>query len=247
MECKNCSTTLLETNRFCPNCSAKVINNKLTFSFVVEEFLATYINWDNKFFKTFLHLFTKPEVVVNSYLGGIRKRYMQPFAFMIVALTIYGFYMFFSKDEVLGYIDSINASSNNDNNKEAVLSEKWTNSLINYHNIITFGSIPFLAVLNLLIFKTRNFIEHCILLVYVYTNYILGSTIIGALGLLFNVNFTYVYLLNMILMVVYHMYAYQKIFELSYFKIILKTILLWLSLTLIFTVFVIFQGIASLY
>ena len=244
MECKNCNTSLLETNKFCSNCSAKVIDTRLTFTYVIGEFLATFISWDNKFFKTFSHLFTQPKSVVNSYLSGVRKRYMQPFAFMIVALTIYGIYMYFSKDEVLEYLDAIsgNTETNAETEKYAELGKKWTELAISYFNVVTFGSIPFLALINLLIFKGKNFIEHCIALVYVYANYIIGYTIIGVFGLLFNISFSYVYPLTMVLMIVYHMFAYQKIFELSFFKITIKTILFWLLLTIIFIIFSIISG-----
>ena len=244
MECKNCNENLLETNKYCSNCSAKVVSNRLTLMYVVEEFLTTFISWDNKFFKTFLHLFTQPKSVVNSYLSGVRKRYMQPFPFMIVALTIYGVYMYFSKDQVLEYLDAIsgNTEANAETEKYAEMGKKSTEFAISYFNIVTFGSIPVLALINLLIFKGKNFIEHCIALVYVYANYLLGYTIIGVLGLLFNISFTYVYPLTMVLMIVYHMFAYQKIFELSFFKITVKTILFWLLLTLAFIIFSIISG-----
>jgi len=212
--------------------------------YVVEEFFATFISWDNKFFKTFLHLFTQPKLVVNSYLTGVRKRYMQPFSFMIVALTIYGVYMYFSKGEVLEYLDAIsgNTETNAETEKYAEFGKKSTELAISYFNVVTFVSIPFLALINLLVFKGENFIEHCITLVYVYANYILGYTIIGVFGLLFNVNFGYVYSLTTVLMIVYHMFAYQKIFELSFFNIIVKTIFFWLLLTIVFIIFSIISG-----
>lgn len=239
MECKNCNTSLLETSKYCPNCSAKVINNRLTLKHVIEEFFTAFICWDNKFLKTVVNLFKQPKHVVDSYLSGVRKRYMQPFAFMVVALTIYGVYMYFSKDEVLEYLDLISKDleTTSENAKYSEFSKKSTEFAINYFNIGTFGSIPFLALLNLMIFKTKNFIEHCIILFYVYANYILGYAIIGFIGLLFNISFTYIYPLTIILMLVYHMYAYQKIFELSFFKIIIKTILFWVLITIIFIIF----------
>lgn len=80
MHCKNCQTKLEGEKKFCTNCGAKVINHRLNLKTVMEEFFATFISWDNKFLKTFKHLITKPQLVANSYLDGVRKRYMQPFA-----------------------------------------------------------------------------------------------------------------------------------------------------------------------
>ncbi len=75
MNCKNCNTPLQGEKKFCSNCGSKVISYRLNFSSVSEEFFSTYINWDNKFYKTFIHLFTKPQEVANGYLDGVRKRY----------------------------------------------------------------------------------------------------------------------------------------------------------------------------
>ncbi len=85
MNCKNCQTELTGDKKFCTQCGAKVIDYRLNFKLMVGEFFETYISWDNKIFKTFIHLFTKPEVVVRNYISGVRKRYMQPIAFMFIA------------------------------------------------------------------------------------------------------------------------------------------------------------------
>ena len=110
MECKNCKTTLKETANFCDECGGKIINHRLNFKTVTAEFFATFISWDNKFFKTFSHLITKPQEVTNGYLDGVRKRYMQPFAYMIIILSLYGIYMILSKEIMIEYIEEMNES-----------------------------------------------------------------------------------------------------------------------------------------
>ena len=237
MECKNCKTKLKKTANFCDECGGKVINHRLNFKTITAEFFATFISWDNKFFKTVTHLFTKPQNVANSYINGVRKRYMQPFAYMIVALTLYSVYMYFAKDQMLAYLDHIIATMPNQNNGNPKFDkfmddfmENWMTFMTKYFNIFTFLTIPFLALINRVIFKKLNFIEHNIALFYAYASYIIGYLIIGFIGLLIGVSFENIYPITMALLVVYHMYFYMKLFNLSKLEIVLKTLLFWIGI-----------------
>jgi len=242
MQCKNCQTPLQENNKFCASCGAKIINHRLNFKSVTEEFFATFISWDNKFFKTFIHLLTKPQEVTNGYLDGVRKRYMQPFAYMLIALSIYGIYMFFSKEMMMDYMDNMNAvmekfSSNNSKTKD--FNTKMLSVLFKYHNIYTLSSIPLLAFINKIIFKKRNFIEHNITLLYAYATFLLLSVIIGFIGVIFNINYGAIYNIIMPLMIIYHLYFYKKMFDFDKITIILKTLYFWLLMIFFYLVIVI--------
>ena len=73
MNCKNCNTSLLNNQKFCLECGAKVIKNRLTLKNIFEDINDQFISIDNIFLKTFIHLFTKPELVINGFIGGTRK------------------------------------------------------------------------------------------------------------------------------------------------------------------------------
>jgi hypothetical protein len=241
MNCKNCDTPILGEKKFCANCGSKVINRRITFSSVTSEFFSTFISWDNKFFKTVLHLNTNPQLVINGYLDGVRKRYMQPFAFMIIALSLYGIYMFFAKEQMIEYMEYINKKTYGGTNVKpnkftTDFNKKWGDFTTNYFNVLTFGMVPFLALFNLLIFRTRNFIEHCIVLVYSYASYLIGFVIIAGFGLLFSIHFKYIYPITMVYMILYHMFCYKKMFQLSFWQIIYKTILFWLLMIAFFLI-----------
>ena len=76
MHCKNCNTALTKTQNYCFECGAKVIRNRLTIKNLLAHFSEQFLNYDNNFLKTFLHLFTKPEVVIGGYIDGTRKKHV---------------------------------------------------------------------------------------------------------------------------------------------------------------------------
>lgn len=247
MKCKNCKTNLKETANFCDECGGKVIKYRLNFKMAFSEFFTTFISWDNTFFKTFIHLLIKPQEVTNGYLEGVRKRYMQPFAYMVISLTIYSIYMYFSKNQMLAYLDEVMSSMPNVNNGNPKFDsfmegfmEKWITFITKYFNIFTFSTIPFLALINRIIFKKLNFIEHNIALFYAYATYILGYTFIGFTGLIIGVHFKNIYPITTTFMLGYHMFFYMKVFSLSKLEIVLKTLLFWIGMLVLYLLLGIF-------
>ncbi|MFS4467182.1 DUF3667 domain-containing protein [Maribacter sp. 2210JD10-5] len=97
MECKNCNHTLRTDYSFCPDCGAKVIRNRLNVKNLWFDITERYFNVDNTFLRTFIHLFTKPEVVIGGYIQGIRKKYLNPISYMGIAITLSGFLVFLMK------------------------------------------------------------------------------------------------------------------------------------------------------
>ena len=228
MECKNCLTNLKETAKFCDECGGKVINHRLNFKIVTAEFLETFISWDNKFFKTFMHLITKPQVVANGYLDGVRKRYMQPFSYILISLTLYGIYLVFSKEMLDEYINEMILKMPNLDLKSQKTYKKLTYLILKYNNIYTFSTIPLYAFINRIIFRKRNFIEHSVALLYLLATIMFLTSISGFLGVLFNVDYEKTSYINAFFMIFYSMYYYKKMFNLDNATIILKTLFFWL-------------------
>ena len=97
MNCKNCNTSLIEGNDFCGFCGAKVIRNRLTIKNLLAHFSEQFLNYDNQFLKTFLHLFTKPEVVIGGYIDGTRKKHVNVISYFAIALTLFRITTFYFK------------------------------------------------------------------------------------------------------------------------------------------------------
>ncbi|WP_297793856.1 DUF3667 domain-containing protein [uncultured Eudoraea sp.] len=81
MECKNCGTTLNEDVNYCSNCGARIIRKRLTFKNLSHDLIERYFDLDNTFLRTFIHMFTKPEQVIEGYISGIRRKYLNPISY----------------------------------------------------------------------------------------------------------------------------------------------------------------------
>lgn len=105
MECLNCNFSLNSSSVFCSRCGAKVIQKRLSFGDYFKEFSNNYLRVDNILFKTIKTLFLNPKLVVNGYIRGVRKKYVDPFRFLLTTLFFAGIYVFLLKKGYLGVID----------------------------------------------------------------------------------------------------------------------------------------------
>ena len=76
MNCKNCNNNLRDSQRFCDECGAKVIQNRLKPKVLAQQVNEQFLCVDNKFLRTFIDLFRTPEAVIIGYINGTRKKYI---------------------------------------------------------------------------------------------------------------------------------------------------------------------------
>jgi hypothetical protein len=163
MNCKNCHTELSEHDDYCRNCGARVIRNRLTFRNLFEHISETFFNYDNKLLRTFLDLLTKPDVVIDGYVKGIRKRYVNPISYLGIALTLSGVIFFLMKKvnfeiEVDVFNQGIDEASKN----------KIGEMTSEYSSFFYLSYIPILVVSSWLILKVKkyNFTERTVAFTY---------------------------------------------------------------------------------
>ena len=153
MNCKNCEGSLRTDYSYCSNCGAKVIRNRLTIKNLWYDVTERFFNVDNTFLKTFLHLFSKPEVVVDSYVKGVRKRYLNPIAYFTIALTLSGILLYILKKFFLKDIDfSVLGDSGNPE-----LGTKIMNAAFDFSTFIFALYIPVIACISWVSFNKINY------------------------------------------------------------------------------------------
>lgn len=241
MKCKNCEIALIETANYCNNCGARVIRNRLTFKNLLAQAGEEFFNYDNKLLKTLIDLVKKPEVVIGSYIDGIRKKYINPVSFFAISLAITGISIFIMsrfKDQL--DLSKLGGSAGKFYNQEnRALQESMMNLIFDYGSLFSYLYIPFMTVLSFITFfnKRYNFTEHIVLYLYSFSFTSILSFFIMFIPL-FAINpseyFSYAYY-NLLLILLYNSYALIRIFKLTFWQFFLK---LLIFITLMFFIFI---------
>lgn len=243
MDCKNCSNSLRTDYSYCPDCGAKVIRNKLTIKNLWHDVTERFFNIDNTVLKTFLHLFSKPEIVIQGYISGVRKKYMNPIGYLTIALTASGFMLFFLKR---AFPEGIDFSVMGTQTYSAEASMRLTQFMFTFYSLLFLLYIPILAFSGWLVFneKRLNFTEYIVFFVYTQAQYSLFSIPITLL-IIWTIpeRYTSFSFFTLALMLTYSLYALKKHSALKGKEFVLKCFLFLLIFGCGYIVMVIFQFI----
>lgn len=186
MNCRNCNTHLRLEYRFCPVCGAKTEVRRITFKALTTDLVDRVFNLDNSVVRTFTGLFVKPEAVIDGYLSGLRKRYLNPVSYLGIALTLSGVILFliqrFFKENIdfTGGVESANPE----------FSAKWTDIVFDFNALFFLAFLPMLALPAYLITnKVRyNLAEYTVVFIYVLAHFSIVSFPIALITLLIDPN-----------------------------------------------------------
>lgn len=237
MDCKNCKNSVLDSDGFCSNCGARKVDNRLTFKYFFREFSEKVLSVDNKLLKTIIHLFVKPHVVIKSYIDGVRKRYIDPFGFLLISITLSSISIYLMRESAIQSLENLNNTAGMQNTEGA---KQMMNMIYDYSAIVTGVSIPVYAFMSWIVFynkKMYNYVEHII--IYLYTNaqfaivnlifvlvlYIFGQTVgvVASMGL-------------MGFYLIYTAIILKKLFKLSFGQLIIKTLYFLLILAIVYVI-----------
>jgi len=227
MECKNCSSTLREEDEFCSYCGSRIIGERISVKFIFKEVLDKVLSVDNKLLKTFWHLFSKPEVVISGYIDGVRKRYFNPFSYLLISITLAGIATLITRDVAMEAITAANSvTSNNEVGIKAT--EQIMNLVFDYQSFMTIISIPLYAFVSWLVFfnkKKFNYLEHNI--IYIYTSAqlsVINFLIVGSLYVIQVDLFLLASIIISFIFIVYNCYTLIRLFKLTFLQFIIKTL-----------------------
>jgi hypothetical protein len=224
MECKNCSNPLRTDFDFCPGCGAKVIRNRLTFKNLWYDISERYFDLDNTFFRTFIHLFTKPEQVVDGYVSGIRRRYLNPVSYLGIALTLSGLTIFLMQKffDVKMDLDVFNQGVNPE------FYQKIMPIAMDFSSLVFVLLIPIFGLSGWLTFNKQGYLfsEYLVIFLYALAQWSIVSFPISLL-ILFISPQDYLMLSTIMLplMIIYSIYVMQSINKFSKTQFILRMIL----------------------
>ena len=220
--CKNCGHQIEQFN-FCPKCGAKKITKRITFKNLISEFSDRFLNLDNSLLKTFIDLFTKPEEVIDGYIHGLRKRYINAFGYFAISLTVTSIYTFLTKSKMKELMVSTAM-----NEEQIQIQQSMFDITIQYQSIINFMLIPLLAIISRIVFwnyKKYNLTEHFVIYLYSYSHIITCVAVLILPFVLLSDNILLVSVIQFTIYIIYIAYVLKRIYNLSFKSIILKTLL----------------------
>ncbi|MEM7086605.1 MAG: DUF3667 domain-containing protein [Bacteroidota bacterium] len=222
MDCKNCQFTLNEDDKFCNNCGAKVIRNRLTVKNLWGDFCEQFLNYDNRFLKTFFGIFTQPQEVIGAYINGTRKKYVNVLSYFAIALTFSGIQIFIIRKF---FPESLDLSSFvPDSVPKESLDVNW---VYDYLSIFALLNLPFYGLVGRLTFiglKKFNYTEHLVIMTYLVAQFSITNTLVlTPLIAIFDLNFYIIGNIANLLLMAFTAYTYKKLYPLSLGGTILRT------------------------
>lgn len=222
MECKNCGTPQRTDFNYCPNCGAKVIRNRLTFKNLSYDLTERYFDLDNTFLRTFRHLLTKPELVIDGYISGIRRKYINPISYLGIALTLSGLLIFLMQKvfDLKMDMDVFNQGLNPE------FYEKIMPIAYDFSSLVFIFLIPVFAFAGWLTFNRQGYVfaEYLVVFLYTLAQWSIVSFPISLLVLIFAPqDYMTLSFIMLPLMVAYSIYALQRINRFPAGQFILRT------------------------
>ncbi|RKN13056.1 DUF3667 domain-containing protein, partial [Aquimarina sp. AD1] len=84
--CLNCETSY--KGNFCPECGQKSTVEKITFSFLVNDFVSRFMDIDKGMLFNLQYLTTSPKKTVFNYIHGKRKNVFNPVSYALIATSL---------------------------------------------------------------------------------------------------------------------------------------------------------------
>ncbi|WP_299311331.1 DUF3667 domain-containing protein [uncultured Aquimarina sp.] len=259
MECKNCKYTLIEKADYCQGCGAKIVTERLTVKGIFLEFLNKVFGWDNTYLRTFRTMVVAPDKVVKDYIGGVRKKFMPPFTFLLIGLTIATLvfnsfsdkYAEFSSgmfgenfyrlqfDSAKEKDDSLKNLENDEKAFEDFMKEqidshkKMQGMLLKYFNLFAFLSMPMYTFIAFLVFgrKKYNYAEHLVVNSYIQGVTMIATTFLFIMALVIH---PYIFSSGVLVAIFYYSFTYKRLCDLTLGRTLWKFIKFLLILITVF-------------
>lgn len=222
--CKNCGRALLPEDNYCGNCGAMVVRERITVKHLFTEFYETLFSWEsNKPIRTFIDLLRQPEVVIEGYISGVRKKYLSPVGYVVIALTISGIFFFVATHFFPEMFSNYGNAEFSEAAKEAAGTlQRWG---MEYNTWLYFILMPIFALMSWIVFYNRrkyNYAEHLILNFYAYSEVSILTIILYSFTIASPSLFQYATYSVFILQMIYYSYVLKRIYSLSLSQLFIK-------------------------
>jgi hypothetical protein len=192
--------------------------------------------------RTFIHLFSRPEQVLDLYVSGVRKRYVNPVSYFGLAITLTGIYMLLMSKYFPEMMDFSTLAAEG----QEEMQRKNAQFLFANNTLIMMLYIPLYALIARITFvglKKFNYTELLVIFMYLQAQISIASSlilpIIGFLGF----KSPWIGMILLPVMIVYNYYALQRVYELRTSQMLLRTLMFLFILAVLMVIFTIILGI----
>ena len=223
--CLNCNEILYSTQNFCANCGQKSQTHRLTLHEIIHEAFHAITHADKGFLYLVKELTIKPGVVAKEYIEGKRKKYFNPFSFLVIVTGI--LVLITSNFHIFGSSAQMPTVKTTDHSPMAVTkmgyikrSAQFTNFVNNHSNVVLFISTPFLAFFLWLFYRQRKLLyaEHLTSMVF-FNSFLMITTSIIFAPLIYFTRHQNMYGLWAFIMISFHTlyvgFAYKQLLNLN--------------------------------
>ena len=245
--CPNCEMPLVSVNAYCPDCGQKLPVHRLTTSHLLHDLFHSVTHADKGLLLLLKDLASRPGKVAKEFVEGKRKKYFNPFTFILLCTA----FVVFINGQFKTFIPDVKADPAilkqlpDEKTREKYLTllhrTQQVSTIVSKNpNLVYLVAIPFYALIMWLFFKRRNFAEHLVANLYFSGFFALISSSVSLLLLFFkdSIYHQYFLLLVLVLFILYQIFAYHTFLDAktkaSYIKITVATltlIILWLSIS----------------
>lgn len=170
--CPNCGKLIDGKENYCPACGQKFPAHRLTIKHLAHELFHSVTHADKGILLLLKSLATKPGIVAKEYVEGKRKKYFNPFTFLLLCTAVVVFL-----NSQFNYLPEVKADPAilkqipNEKARAKYLlilhrSQEVIELVSKKPNLIYIIAIPFYAFIMWLFFRKRNFAEHLVANVY---------------------------------------------------------------------------------
>lgn len=214
----------------------------MTVKNLLVDFGEQYFNLDNKLLQTFIKLFTKPEDVIDSYINGTRKKYVNVISYIAIAITFSGLLIFIINKFFPDMMDfSVFASPGQEEfqKKNVAFVQEYQSILMQeYQSILMILYVPAYALMAKLTFiglKKYNFTELNVVFFYIQAQMSIALFFITLIFVSFGVKYGEIGIFVLPLMILYGAWVLKRLYNLTIGQIILRTLLFLLILGIALT------------
>jgi hypothetical protein len=220
MDCKNCNASLNDTSQFCSQCGEIINAKRLKVKSIIGLIFSNIFSYDNKLSRTFKDLTTKPEVVIDNYVNGFRKKYINVIGYLGLALTLIGF-QFFVLRRFFPELLFVDTSQNPDilkANSAIIDINSIMDSFYQYQGLLTILFIPIYALSSWVSFldnKKYNLAEHFVINIYSNAHVFIFWFVITLITLPLKFNYNLFSQFSLVIMFIYMIYVFKRLYGIS--------------------------------